>query len=361
MKTLFALVISACAVAAGASVASTPAATDALVTRDSRSLPAGCSPREVAGLLNGFFDAFNRGDMQALDEIWTSEDSPGRPVGSTGREFLWYAVTEGGSIRRGPWRHRSIYDRPELLGYFAERHGQNERMELVAVRATRATEPWRVGVSFVVRRTADDLPSGLGGRQRIAGGKGVVDCERRRLQMWAMGMSTAEPDQDYPPGGARVPCPRPGGWSPANPVVACSSGANAPTVSDEFRVSRASSRDRCAARPVSLRVTRALSAFNTGLADVFARQLVRAPAFRARQRMLRSRHAITRYALARYHAGEGWTATQLERLRRAGRYRLSLSVVHQTRTIARGSVLLTVNCASGLISSWLGPAVRTPT
>jgi hypothetical protein len=360
MKTLFALVVSACAVAAGASVASTPAATDALVTRDSRSLPAGCSPRDVAGLLNGFFDAFNRGDMQALDEIWTSEDSPGRPVGSTGREFLWYAVTEGGSIRRGPWRHRSIYDRPELLGYFAERHGQKERMELVAVRATRATEPWRVGISFVVRRTADDLPSGLGGRQRIAGGKGVVDCERRRLQMWTMGMNTAKPRQDYPPGGPGLPCPRPARWSPVNPVVACSGGANAPAVSDEFNASHAGSLGRCEPRPVSLRLRRALSAFNAGSADVFARQLSRASAFRPRRDALRSRRAVTRYVLARYHAGEGWTATQLERVGR-GRYRLLLSIVHQTRTIGRGSVLVTVNCASGFISSWLGPAVRTPT
>jgi hypothetical protein len=138
VKTLCALVVSASAVAAGAFVASPPAATGLLVTRDSGSLPVGCGPREVAGFLSGFFDAFNRGDMQALDEIWTKEDSPGRPIGRTGREFIWYSVTEGGSIRTGPWRHRSIYDRPELLGYFAERHRQNERMSLVAVRATRA-------------------------------------------------------------------------------------------------------------------------------------------------------------------------------------------------------------------------------
>jgi hypothetical protein len=361
MKTLFALVVSAVAVAAGVSVASPPVATDVLVTRDSLSLPTGCSPREVAGFLDVFLDAFNRGDMQALDEIWTSEDSPGRPVGSTGREFIWYSVTEGGSIRAGPWRDRSVYDRPELLGYFAERHRQNERMSLVAVRVVRARASWAAGIHFVVRRSADDLPPGLGGRQRIAGGKGQVDCERHRLQLWTMFMNKAEAGRDYPPSGAGLPCPRPAGWSPADPIVVCSGGANAPAASDEFNASRAGSLGRCAPRAVSLRLKRALSALNAGSADVFARQLSRASEFRPRRDVLRSRRAVTRYLLARYHAGEGWTATRLERAGRTGRYRLSLSVVHQMRTIGRGSVLVTVNCASGLISRWLGPGVQTPT
>ena len=179
--------------------------------------------------------------------------------------------------------------------------------------------------------------------------------------MWTMGMNMAEAGRDYPPSGAGVPCPRPAGWSPADPVVVCSGGANAPAASDEFNASRAGSFGRCAPRAVSLRLTRALAAFNAGSADVFARQLSRTPVFRAQRNVLRSRRAVTRYLRARYHAGEGWTAKQLERAGRTGRYRLSLSVVHQTRTIGRGSVLVTVNCASGLISRWVGPGVRTPT
>jgi hypothetical protein len=332
-----------------------------LVTRDSVSLPTGCSPREVASFFDLFLDAFNRGDMQALDEIWTSEDSPGRPVGSPGREFIWYSVTEGGSIRTGPWRDRSVYDRPELLAYFAERHRQNERMSLVAVRVVRARASWAAGIHFVVRRSADDLPPGLGGRQRIAGGKGQIDCERHRIQLWTMFMNMAEPGRDYPPSGAAVPCPRPAGWSPANPVVVCSSGRNAPAVSEEFNASRAGSPGRCEPQAVSARLRRALSAFNAGSADVFARQLSRTPVFRVQRKVLRSRRPVTRYLLARYHAGEGWTATRLERAGRTGGYRLSLSVVHQTQTIGRGSVFVTVNCASGLISRWVGPGVRTPT
>jgi hypothetical protein len=206
MKTVFALVVSASAVAAGVSFASTPAATDVFVTRDSLSLPMGCSPREVAAFLNGFFDAFNRGDMQALVEIWTKEDSPGPRSVREDASSSGTRSPRAARIRTGPWRERSIYDRPELLGYFAERHRQNERMSLVAVRVVRARAPWAAGNQFVVRRSADDLPAGLGGRQRVAGGKGQIDCERHRLQLWTMFMNMADVGRDYPPSGAGVPC-----------------------------------------------------------------------------------------------------------------------------------------------------------
>jgi hypothetical protein len=360
MKALAALALTSAA-AASFSFAAAPAADDVLVTRESTILRSGCNPRQAAALLGRFLDAFNRGDTAALHEIWTKEDRPGRPVWPVGREFRWYSVTEGGSVQTSPWRHRSVYDRPDLLAYFAERHSQGERMSLVAVQVTRSREPWSAGIRFVVRRSADDLPSSLGGRQRIAGGKGGIDCERQQIYLWSMAMNTAKAGQDYPARGAGVPCPRPAGWSPANPVVVCSGGANAPAVSEEFVASGAGSPGRCAPRAVSQRVTRALSAYNTGLADVFPRHLSRTPVFRAQRKVLRSRPAVTRYVRARYQAGEGWTARQLERAGPAGRYRLSLSVVHQTKTIGRGSVLVTVNCASGLISSWLGPGVRTPT
>jgi hypothetical protein len=234
-------------------------------------------------------------------------------------------------------------------------------MSLVAVRATRARTSGAVGILFAVRRSADDLPSGLGGRQRIAVGKAQIDCERHQIQLWTMFMNMATAGREYPPSGAGVPCPRPAGWSPGNPVVVCSTGANARAVTDEFRVTRARLGGRCAPRAVSLRVTRALSAFNAGLADVFARQFAPRPTLRPQRRALRSRRVITRYALARYDAGEGWTATQLERVGRTARYRLSLSVVHQTKPFGRGTAVVTVHCASGLISSWLGPGVRTPT
>lgn len=361
MKALIALAVTASAAAAGLSAAVASTAEEVVVTREAQGLASGCSPREVAALVNRFFDAFNRGDAAALEEIWTTEDSPGRPIEPAGRQFRWYSVTEGGSVVRAPWRHRSVYDRPELLPYFAERHRQNERMQLVALSVRKSREPWAAGITFSVRRDADDLPARLGGRRRIAGGKGGIDCERRQIYLWSMGMDMAAAGQDYPGSGPRLPCPRPPGWSPGRPIVACSTGTNARAVSNDFVTGHESTSGPCGTRAVSFRVTRALSAFNAGLGNVFARQLTRTAAFRAQRGPLRTRRAITRYAQARYHAGEGWTATQLARIGRTARFRLSVAVVHQTRPIARGRVLLTVNCHSGLISSWLGPGIQTPT
>jgi hypothetical protein len=42
-------------------------------------------------------------------------------------------------------------------------------------------------------------------------------------------------------------------------------------------------------------------------------------------------------------------------------YQLSLDIVHQTKLFARGRVLVTVDCASGLVFRWLGPGAQTPT
>jgi hypothetical protein len=365
MKAHVALAVTASAAAACLSHAAASSTEEIVVTREARGLPSDCSVRDVAAIVTRFLDAFNRGDAGTLDEIFVKSDSPGRPIepaATERREFGWYSVTEGGSIRKSPWRHRSIYDRPELLAYFGERHEQSERMRLLVVEVAPSRVPGAVGLVFVVRREANDLPERLGGRQRIANGKAGILCRQRQIYLWTMRMSLAKPGEDYP---RRLPweCPRPRGWSPGGPAVACSTGPNARARADDFHVvaQRGASSRRCTAQAVSLRMTRALSAFNAGLADVFARQFAQRPTFRPQRRALRSRRAITRHALARYRAGEGWTANRLEHVGPTSRYRLSLSVVHQTRPLARRSAALTVNCASGLISSWLGPGVRTPT
>jgi hypothetical protein len=365
MKALIAFAAAASAGVAGLSYATASISEEVVVTREARGFAPGCSPRQVAAVVTRFLDALDAGDMETLDELFARTDSPGRPVEPTAserREFRWYSVTEGGSVRTRPWRHRSVYDRPELLDYFAERHRRHERMRLLALEVRPSRTPGAVGFSFVVRREANDLPERLGGRQRIAHGKAGVFCPEREIYLWSMAMNLAEPGQDYP---RRVPweCPRPARWSPGSSVIACSDGPNARALADDFRVvARPGEAARgCAAHAVSVRVTRALTAFNAGLPDVFVRQLTHRPRFRAQQKVLRLRRAITEYALARYQAGEGWTATQLERVGRTASYRLSLSILHQTRLLARGTALVTVNCASGRISSWLGPGVRAPT
>ena len=60
----FAFLLAGCNALAGSGAASgessaTPPAGETVVTRDDPTLPAGCSPRQVAGLIMRFFDAFN--------------------------------------------------------------------------------------------------------------------------------------------------------------------------------------------------------------------------------------------------------------------------------------------------------------
>ncbi|CAN5278815.1 hypothetical protein BH09ACT13_BH09ACT13_01660 [soil metagenome] len=66
-----------------------------IVTRDSGSLPSGCTPRETAELLVRLADAVGAGDMKALDRLFAIEDPPGKAPEPAGLAFRWYSVTEG--------------------------------------------------------------------------------------------------------------------------------------------------------------------------------------------------------------------------------------------------------------------------
>lgn len=329
MKTLFALAVLASALATSVSLASTPNGTEVLVTRDSLSLPAGCSPREVANLITRFFDAFNGLEWDAVDGMFA-------PAGPEPVDFKLFGLDRD-----------VVYERDRLLPYLAGRRSRGEHFRLIAI----SVGPERarsVAAHYAYERS--------GG---VALGKGLIDCASQRIWQGAMGAPSSS--------SARLPCPTPLGWSPNGPVVACSRGANAPALADSFRVLPRSTKPSGGCRPqtVSRRLTRMLTAFNAGVGDMFVRELTRRAAFQRRTSALRESRAIAEYVSSRYHAGEGWTATRLVRLRAAGArtapYRLSLDIVYQTKLFARGRVLVTVDCTSGLVSRWLGPGARTPT
>ncbi len=135
--------------------------------------------------------------------------------------WSWYSVSEagaGGRIEDG----FVTYDQGELLRYFAERHRQRERLELIEVSSTQAGllgEKNNVGIVYVLTRDAEDLEPGLGGPARIAFGKGAINCENRQIFAWSMEMRVGETRSERK--AAAGLCTDPPGWKPGTAVVAC--------------------------------------------------------------------------------------------------------------------------------------------
>lgn len=172
-----------------------------VVTRNNTSWPLQCQPLAVAQTIVEFFAALERGDGEQLDGLFSPEPS-----------FQWYSVGEAG-------RNIAITDRDRLLPYFLRRHAQHERLRLLMV-SVLFDRPMDVAhIAYVITRHADDLRPGLGGRKRLAEGKGDVDCRNNRIAVWSMGMDMA------PVKGvaevARRYCPRPSNWHPDLVAVAC--------------------------------------------------------------------------------------------------------------------------------------------
>jgi hypothetical protein len=197
--------------------------TKVIVTSDDASLPDGCRPRQIAELAIAFVDAFNRGDQERLSRIFFISEGPSPPDFSEEGYYpwSWYSVSEvgaGGRIEDG----FVTYDQGELLRYFAERHRQGERLELIKVSSTQAGllgNEGNVGIVYVLTRDAEDLEPGLGGPARIAFGKGAINCESQRIFVWSMEMRVGDTRSERE--AASWLCTDPPGWRPGAAVVAC--------------------------------------------------------------------------------------------------------------------------------------------
>ncbi len=124
-----------------------------------------CTPQEVHRLVEGFIDAFNRGDIAQLDQVVSSQ------------QFSWYSTDAPGQRLNA-----EAYDRSNLMAYFAARHRQHERLALISLDVT-FTNAREGGFWFRVTRSADDgLPP-----TRYSG-KGGVQCTTMptSLTAWSM-------------------------------------------------------------------------------------------------------------------------------------------------------------------------------
>ena len=160
--------------------------------------PAGCQPGEVTRLITDFLAAFNAGDQGRLAGFFPADSR--LPLS----RFAQYFVAEAGMGPDGRARSFSAGSRAQLLAYFEERHGQQERLQLrrlwVEPDDERIGET--VGIAFVLTRRAADLPPGFGGPGGLASGKGQIHCPSRTIYVWRMGQG-----YQSPPGVQATPLP----------------------------------------------------------------------------------------------------------------------------------------------------------
>lgn len=137
--------------------------------RNKDRLPAGCALEETVQFLTGFLDAFNRGDADDLVRVFPTEVAY---PNVDERGFQWYSVTDQSG-------NYVTYDPAELPAYFAGRHKQHERLQLLALEVAAS---WHPGVDLVFRvsRVADDLPL------HEMNGKGAMSCDDHTIFAWSM-------------------------------------------------------------------------------------------------------------------------------------------------------------------------------
>ena len=197
--------------------------TRVMVTSDDASLPDGCRPRQVAGLVISFVNAFNSGDQASLSRIFFLSEGPSPPdFAERGYDpWSWYTVSEfdaEGRIKSG----FVTYDQGELLRYFAKRYKKGEQLRLLKISLTHTGllgKEDNVGFVYVLNRTARDLDPALGGPARIASGQGAINCTNRRIFAWRMDMKAEE--ERTAREAADWLCTDPPGWKPGKAVVAC--------------------------------------------------------------------------------------------------------------------------------------------
>jgi hypothetical protein len=194
-----------------------------IVTSEDDSLPDGCHPRQVAGLVISFVNAFNSGDQGSLSRIFFLSEGPSPPDFADRGYDPWSWYTVGKVDREGRIESSFVtYDQGDLLRYFARRHRKGEQLRLLKISLTQTGllgKEDNVGFVYVLNRTARDLDPDLGGPAHIASGQGAINCTNRRIFAWRMDMKaedkrTAREASDWL-------CTEPPGWKPGEAVVAC--------------------------------------------------------------------------------------------------------------------------------------------
>jgi hypothetical protein len=302
-------------------------ASPVVVTRDSLALR--CSPRVVAEALLRFETAFDAGDRAGLERAFA-------PAGKDPPRFQWYSDGE-----------RTIRERRVLVRQLLDAHARAKLIRLLAV---------DIGNSWVEHSVA------VGVTLTDAHGKAEVDCRTGRIYVWSVG-----------PGTAASPCPGTPEAGILRVLLACSRTGRRPAaqeLSRDFRLAATPLRlpVRCRPRAVKARVATALRAFDLAGAKTFARQFTTGanmqPYTASRPFIdLKGRAEIANFATRRAARGDGWTAVKLEPP--TGTAGLPAEAIYglTLRTTWAGTAAgakLVLDCRTGLIARWVGPAIAPP-
>ena len=126
-----------------------------------------CDAAALGITLRAFVRAYNRGDGQRLDQLFSRQ------------QFYWY-VSDGPGPRRPP----ESRNRETLVFYFRERHQFGDRLELRTYRFNSYERQRNLGhFEFRGDRRADDFRDGSSFRMF---GKGALNCSRQRITISVM-------------------------------------------------------------------------------------------------------------------------------------------------------------------------------
>ena len=166
-------------------------------------------------------------------------------------------------------------------------------------------------------------------------------------------------------------CPRPSGWSSNSPAVACAERPSAWELADAFVVGKSptSLQGRCSTSTARVRLVAMLHALNSGGAGGVAAAFTTDGRFQPYNASVRSpfrgRAAIKGFAAKRIAAVDGWTASELDPpaggpQTPAAAYTVTLVAYTNGRPDGAGVARMVVDCRSGLIREWAGPALPLP-
>jgi len=210
-----------------------------------------------------------------------------------------------------------------------------------------------------------ELRAGVAGPDGASLVRATVDCSKMTLLTW---QPTAQPGTFSAPG----PCPQPKAWTVGGPTVACAGLPTAWETSDDFSVKSVRSLEQhttvCDAIRGRGRAIALLRALNYGRLDEFVATF--APKGRYQPytaslgNAMAGRAAIAAFTKRRIAAADGWTATSLvgpvERTAKTATYVISMVAYSSGRPVGAGNARMPLDCASGLIHDWRGPALPIP-
>ncbi|MDX6411445.1 MAG: hypothetical protein QOE91_961 [Gaiellaceae bacterium] len=243
---------------------------------------------------------------------------------------------------------------PETIaGLVAGRaNGDEQRAIYVAVIPNRALAPRQA-----------ELRAGLVGANGASSlVKGTADCTAKALVGWNL---TAQSGGFTAPG----PCPKPKSWTSSGPTVACAGLPTAWETSDDFTVKSAVQRSsRCDGSAARGRTVALMHALDYAKVNAFGAAFVPNGTYRpytaSVAKAFAGRAAITAFTKRRVAAADGWTATSLlgpiERSKKTSTYSVSLVAYASGRPVGAGTARMTLDCRSGLIRDWRGPALPLP-